>query len=457
MNSSYLALIATSGVLVLLLLITRLRVPPFLALLAVSVMVGLIAGMSPAAVLTAMESGLGGTMGHVALIIPLGAIIGKMIEYCGGAADLAQLLSEKVGLQRAALAVTIAAFFVGMPVFFEVSVMMLMPVMYGLAGTTHRNLITYTLPVCTVLLIVHGLLPPHPGAATTSALLGVDMGRVLLWGVPIAALTSVALWWVTLFLTRREYSLSETVVREIRLAAKKPAVNVGSASVPSAARLTIFLVLAPVLLILGGTLLVPVLSPGSIPWSLASLSSSPVISLLTTIGLGTLLLRRRVPLQAGTVQTIVGEAVQTVAMVVLITGAGGAFAKVLITSGVGSALAQSLAKLGLPIIGLGFLLTMLLRALQGPTTVALITAAGILSPAIQGLHLDSNHLALLCIAMGTGGIACSHVNDAGFWIFTRLSGLGIRDGLRTWTVASCAAGLAGYSLTLAAWYAIGRQ
>jgi gluconate:H+ symporter, GntP family len=151
------------------------------------------------------------------------------------------------------------------------------------------------------------------------------------------------------------------------------------------------------------------------------------------------------------VSDVIGSAIPGIAIVILITGAGGVFAQILVASGIGAAISELLRSTGLPVIGLAFFLTMLLRAAQGPTTVALITTAGMISPVVTQAGFSPNQLALICLAMGAGGLSVSHVNDAGFWIVTRLIGLSVADGLRTWTVITTCAGLVGFAIIALLW------
>ena len=434
----------------LLILITLFRVHPFIALLLVSIALGIATGMPAQALVATIEAGMGKTLGHVALIIPLGAMIGKLVERSGGAAALAHTVSARVGCGSEAAAIAVAAYFIGMPVFFEVGVVLIMPVLYGMAAVSRRSLVSYSLPACVVLLIVHGILPPHPGAVTTTALLGADMGLLLAFGIPITAITALLCWPVTRRLGAPRFVISEATQMEVDQSGRNAVTTPSRAT--SLARQSLLLVVAPIVLILAGSLL-----PGRILPSTSALSSTlalvgaPAVALLAAFAAGLLQYRANGVLRQGSVQLLTGEAIESVALVILITGAGGAFAGVLVASGVGKALATAVGTLGLPILGLGFSVTLLLRIIQGPTTVALVTTAGILQPLVQASRLDANHLALLCVAMGCGGIACSHVNDAGFWMYTRFNGLSVRDGLRTWTPGTTAAGFIGLALTSLAW------
>ncbi|CAI8866049.1 H+/gluconate symporter-like permease [Pseudomonas frederiksbergensis] len=178
---------------------------------------------------------------------------------------------------------------------------------------------------------------------------------------------------------------------------------------------------------------------------------APLVALLIDTLLCAWLLGSRRGWSRTQVSDVIGSALPGVAMVILIAGAGGVFGKVLVDTGIGAVVSDLLRTTGLPVLALGFLLTMLLRAVQGSTTVALVTTAGIISPLIATLNLTANHMALLCLAMGGGGLAMSHINDAGYWIFTKLSGLNVADGLRTWTVLTTFLGTLGFGITLLIW------
>ncbi len=158
---------------------------------------------------------MGKTLGHIALIIPLGAMIGRLIEHSGGAAAFATKLLERFGTQRAPLALTIAGFVIGIPVFFEVGVIMLMPMAYGVARATGKPLLVFALPMCIALLIVHAFLPPHPGAVAAAGLLGGELGRILLWGLPICAVTTVVAYFVAKLMMRGQYSMTGEIRAEV--------------------------------------------------------------------------------------------------------------------------------------------------------------------------------------------------------------------------------------------------
>jgi GntP family gluconate:H+ symporter len=458
MSSTELVLIAVAAIALLLLLILKLKLHPFVALLLVSILTALVGGIPPAKLATTIEEGMGKTLGHIALIIPLGAMIGRMIEHSGGAAAFARSLVARFSGRRAPLALTIAGFMIGIPVFFEVGVIMLMPMAYGVARTTGKPLLQFALPMCIALLIVHALLPPHPGPVAAAGLLGADMGRILLLGLPIAAVTTVCAYFISKLMTRREYAMADEIRAEVYGSAPgEQGSGVASvAAAPDSGRApgvatVVALILTPIVLIMLGTLATTLLPAASTLRSVLVVLGAPFIALLLDVLLCAWILGVRRGWSRKQVADVIGSAIPGIAIVILITGAGGVFAQILVASGIGNAISELLRSTGLPVLGLGFVVTMLLRAAQGPTTVALITTAGIIAPVVAQAGFNANQLALICVAMGAGGLSVSHVNDAGYWIVTRLVGLNVADGLRTWTVLTTCSGVIAFAITALLW------
>ena len=455
MNPELQVLLAISAIALLLLLILKFKLHPFVALLLISILLALAAGIAPSRLALLIEEGMGKTLGHIALIIPLGAMIGRLIEHSGGAASFAKGLVDRFGTHRAPLALTVAGFVIGIPVFFEVGVIMLMPMAKGVARTTGKPLLQFALPMCISLLIVHAFLPPHPGPVAVAGLLGSDVGRILMWGIPISAITAVAAYGMAKLLLRRNYSTSDEIRAEVSLSAVTPAAvdetALRGARQPPGVGLVITLIVVPIVLIILGTLATSLLPADSIFRGVLMVLGTPFVALLLDLLLCAYTLGFRRGWSRRMVADVIGAAIPGIAIVILITGAGGVFGQVLIASGIGHAIAELLRSTGLPVLGLAFFLTMLLRAAQGPTTVALITTAGIISPVVAQGSFNANQLALISLAMGAGGLCASHVNDAGFWIVTRLVGLNVADGLRTWTVITTCAGAVGFLITALLW------
>ena len=483
MSPLLLVLIAAAGIALLLFLVLKYKFQPFVALMLVSILVALAAGVEPSKLVATIEGGMGKILGHIAIIIALGAMIGRIIELSGGAEALAKTLIERFGNRRTPLALTLAGFLVGIPVFFEVGVIVLMPLAYGIARTARKPLIVFALPMCATMLTVHAMLPPHPGAVAAAGQLGADLGRVLLFGLPITAVLALIGWWVAGRMTRRHYPMTDDIRNDVYgpqitdthlqqwgrgqdMAPGLPSLGAAAvkvdetpaglaASLPPAPApgfgLVVTLILLPIVLILLGTLATSWLPAGNLLRDILTVVGAPLVALLIDTLLCAYVLGFRRGWSREQVSDVIGSALPGVAMVILIAGAGGVFGKVLVDTGIGAVVSELLRATGLPVLALGFVLTLLLRAVQGSTTVALVTTAGILGPLIATLDLSANHMALLCLAMGAGGLAVSHINDAGYWIFTKLVGLSVADGLRTWTVLTTLLGCLGFAITLLLW------
>ncbi|HUO21747.1 MAG TPA: gluconate:H+ symporter [Caulobacteraceae bacterium] len=443
-----LLLIGLGGIALLLALVLGFKLQPFVALLLVSIVVALAAGLPVKDLAKTVEEGLGASLGHIALIIALGAMIGRIIDESGGAEALARAMMARFGDRRLPVAMTVVGFLIGIPVFFEVGVIMLMPLAYGVARRTGGRLLPVALPMCVALLIVHALLPPHPGAVAIAGLLHADIGRMLMFGLPIAVFAALVASPVAARLTRGQFAMTEDIQAQM---ADEPAVSAGQGPPPPPAGVIGLLIVLPIVLILASTAASLFLPPTSPLLPAFTFLGIPFVALLLDVLLCAYVLGVRRGWSRERVGHVLSAAIPGVSIVILITGGGAIFAKVLVTTGIGGAVADMLHATGLPLLLLGFLLTLLIRAVQGPTTVALITVGGIIGPYAARAGLDANHIALLCLAMGSGGIAVSHVNDAGFWIVTRLCGLTVRDGLRTWTVLTTLAGFAGFAATWALW------
>ncbi|MFF4045225.1 gluconate:H+ symporter [Streptomyces chartreusis] len=473
MSHSTLLLIAAAGVATLLLLILRAKVQPFVALVVVSIGVALAAGVPAADLVKTIEEGMGGTLGHIATIIALGAMIGRIIELSGGAAAFAHSLIDRFGSKRTPLALTVAGFVLGIPVFFEVGLIILMPIAYGVARASRKPLLVYALPMGAAMLTVHAFLPPHPGAVAVTQAIGADQGLVLLLGIPVTAVVVLLGHLISRRMTRREYPMDPAVHAEVYgeeptggSSAAVPAADDGhgtavltkpaptttdvSPAAPSFG-MVLALIVTPILLILVGTLGQNLLAEGTTFRAVLTVLGAPMVALLIDVALCAYLLGARRGWDRAHIANVMGSALPSVAMVILVAGAGGVFGKVLVASGIGDAIADVLDRTGLPALVLAFLMALTLRAAQGSTTVALITTAGILTPLLQRADLSTGQLSLVALAMGAGGLAVSHINDAGYWMFTKLAGLDVASGLRTWTVLTTTMGIIGFGLTAALW------
>lgn len=456
MSTSLLLLIAVLGVVLLLLMVIKAKVQPFVALLVVSLLVALASGIPTGEVMKVMTAGMGGVLGSVTIIIGLGAMLGRMIEHSGGAESLAQRFSQGLGPKHTVAALTLAAFILGIPVFFDVGFIILAPIIYGFAKVAKVSPLKFGLPMAGVMLTVHVALPPHPGPVAAAGLLNADIGWLTIIGLAICIPVGAIGYFAANYLNRKTYPLSIEVLEQLQLAAPEPRPE-GRAPLsdrinPPGAGLVAALIVIPIAIIMLGTVSATLLPVGSALRDPLSLLGSPAVALMIALLLAFyfLALRRGWSLQH--TGDVMGAALPTAAVVILVTGAGGVFGKVLVESGVGKALAEVLTAIGLPLVPAAFIISLALRASQGSATVAILTTGGLLSEAVSGL----NQLQLVLVTLATcfGGLGLSHVNDSGFWIVTRYLGLSVADGLKTWTVLTTLLGLSGFLFTWLLWLAV---
>ncbi|AGB81724.1 gluconate transporter [Serratia sp. FGI94] len=449
MSTTMLLFIALAGVMLLLLLVIKAKVQPFIALLAVSLLVALAAGIPTGEVMGVMTAGMGGVLGSVTIIIGLGAMLGRMIEHSGGAESLAQRFSQALGPKRTVAALTMAAFILGIPVFFDVGFIILAPIIYGFAKVAKVSPLKFGLPMAGVMLTVHVALPPHPGPVAAAGLLGSDIGWLTIIGLAICVPVGIIGYFVAGYLNRKAYPLSIEVLEQLQLAAPESNAPISDRLNPPSAGLIAALIIIPIAIIMSGTVSATLLEPGSGLRDALSLLGAPAVALMIALALAYYFLAVRRGWSLQHTSDVMGAALPTAAVVILVTGAGGVFGKVLVESGVGKALAEVLTTIGLPLIPAAFIISLALRASQGSATVAILTTGGLLSEAVGGL----NHLQLVLVTLATcfGGLGLSHVNDSGFWIVTKYLGLSVADGLKTWTVLTTVLSVSGFLFTWLLW------
>jgi len=448
MSTALLLAIATASIVILLLLVIKAKVHPFVALLIVSLLVAIATGIPAEKIMETIITGMGGLLGHITIIIVLGAMLGAIIEASGGAESLAQRFSKTLGLKRTVAALTMAAFILGIPVFFEVGFIIVIPLIYGFTKVARVSPLKFGLPMAGVMLTVHVALPTHPGAAAAAGILHTDMGWLMILGIAISVPVGIIGYYVAKVMNRRHYHLSVEVLEQLQMARPEGQEKKNEPAPPGA--LTISgLIVVPIVLIVLGTLSHTLLAEGSLLRSVMTVIGTPPIALLIALGLAAWLLGVRRGWSKDKLEDLTGRAIPTSASVILVAGAGGAFGKVLVESGVGKALAVTLETLHLPLVPAAFILSLALRASQGSATVAILTTSGLLTQAVTGVT-DMQRV-LVTLAACFGGLGLSHVNDAGFWVVTRYLGLSVADGLRTWTVLTTLMGLSGFALTWLAW------
>jgi len=437
-----LLLYALGAVVALIVLIARFKLHPFVALIAVSLGMGTAAGMSFGGVVQAFQDGVGGVLGFIAIVVGLGTMLGKMMAESGGATRIATTLIALFGEQRVHWAIMFVAFIVGIPVFFQVGFVLLIPLVFTIARRSGLSLVKIGIPLVAGLSVVHGLVPPHPAAMLAVGAYQADVGRTisyaLLVGLPTAALAGpiFASW----------------IAPRIALTAENPiaAQFVGDAG--GVARdlpgfgISLFTVLLPVILMVCASTADLVLDPASALRSALDFVGSPIVSLLVALLFSFWSLGYKRHFTRDQILKFANDCLGPTATILLVIGAGGGFNRVLLESGVGRAIADvALGAHASPLL-LAWTVAALIRVATGSATVAMTTAAGIVAPiafATPGTTPE-----LLVLATGAGSLVLSHVNDSGFWLIKEFFNMTVPQTLQTWTVAETIIGVAGLGFTL---------
>lgn len=440
MSGSTLIMVALAGIFLLLFLVIRTKLHAFVALLLVSLLVGIAAGMPLNEVITSIQNGMGGTLGFVAVVVGLGAMFGKMLEVSGGAERLASTMISKFGEDKAQWALGVTGFIVAIPVFFDVGFIILVPIVYGLARKTGKSLLHYGIPLLAGLAVTHSFIPPTPGPIAVAELVGAELGWVILFGV-LAGIPSMILAGPVFgrFIGKRIHiAIPDYMEFEEKEYDK---------DLPSFGMIT-SLILIPLVLILLNTLSGVLLEEGNTLREILTFLGHPFVALTIATLLTFYLLGTKRGYSRQEVQDIATKALEPAGIIILVTGAGGVFKQVLIDSGVGDVLGEMMGDSALPPIVLAFLIAAAVRVAQGSATVAMVTAAGLITPLLEMVGMTGPALGLIVIAIASGATVLSHVNDSGFWLVNRYFGMDVKDTLKSWTVMETIIGLTGFVVVL---------
>lgn len=448
--AEYRALIATlAGIAALLALILRARMNAFAVLLLISILTALAAGMAPDLAFEAIRNGMGGTLGFIAPIIGLGALFGAILESSGGLRALAASVSKVASAARQRWLMGGLGVVAATPVFFDVALIVLMPLISALSKRTGLVALTFGLPLCAGLAVGHAFIPPTPGPIAIAELIGADLGWVILFGA-IAGLIAVAvagpIW--TGILAKRGQLPAGT--RDITSDVDEIAMDFA----PGFAGRAVFLISLPLVLILLGTLAGLGLSDGVLKDTIVVIGH-PFSALLIASGAVMLTMPATDGDANSQTRRAIEKSFEPTGIVILVTGAGGAFKQVLVDTGAGAQLAEMSMSLGLTPILAGYVLALLIRLAQGSATVAMITAAGLAAPIVSAAGLSSPQLGLITIAIAAGATGFSHVNDSGFWLVSNLFGIDEQETLRTWTVSTGLISVTGLGVCLALFGIVG--
>jgi GntP family gluconate:H+ symporter len=431
-NDTRLIVAALIGIAAIVVLITQLKVHPFLALMLGSGVLGAVAGMPLDKIISSFSDGLGTTVANVGVLIALGSMLAKLLVDSGGADQIVDTILGRSGVRSLPWAMTLIAVLIGLPMFFEIGLVLLVPVVLMVAKRSGRPLMLIGIPALAGLSVLHGLVPPHPGPLVAITTVNADLGLTLALGLLVAVPTviiagplfaRVAARWV-------DATPPESIVAELEGGANETAED-GPTRRPGFG-LTVGTVLLPVVLMLGKAVADIWLEDGSTARTVLDAIGTPLFALLVAVIVAMFTLGTRAGFDRHRIAAAVTESLPPIAGIMLIVGAGGGFKQTLVDAGVGKTITQAATGAHISALLLGWLVAVGIRLATGSATVATISSAGIVAPLAAGL--SPTHTALLVLAIGSGSLFLSHVNDAGFWLVKEYFGMSVGETFKTWSL-----------------------
>lgn len=397
------------------------KVSPFLSLLLVTIVTGLLLGMPAEAVLKSIEKGVGATLSGLALILCLGAILGKILEESGAAEKITITLINGFGLKKIQWAVMLTGFLIGIPLFYNAGFVILVPLVFMLVRKTGLPMLYIAIPMAAALSTTHCFLPPHPGPVVLVNAFGADMGKVLIYGI-IIAIPAVII----------AGPILGRFLKNIQSAAPADHSSTEKIAVPLPKAFPSFMIaLLPVLLITLSVVCNAFFEKENLLRQFFSFMGEPMVALFVSVLLAIYYFGIRAGIEIDKSMKWVSDAIAGIAMILLIITAGGVFKQVLQDSGTGSYIAALSSKWQMPPLVFGWVITALLRVMIGSATVAGITAAGIVSPLLAAGTVSPE---LMVLAVGSGSVFGSHINDSGFWMYKEFFKLTLKQTFLSWTV-----------------------
>ncbi len=422
----WLLVYALISIIALILLIARYRLNPFITLTLVSLGLGLMAGIPAKDVVFVYEAGVGKTLGHIALVVALGTMLGKMMAESGGAEQIARTLIGWFGEKNVHWAMVFIAFLVGLPIFFEVGFVLLIPIAFNVARRTGTSMLLVGLPMVAGLSVVHGLVPPHPAAMIAVGEYQANVGRTIFYALVVGIPTAIIAGPI----------FAKWIAPRVQLPAVNPLehefINEEKARDLPGFGITLATIMLPVVLMLLGGWANQISAPGTALNDFLSFIGNSVVALLiaTLVSFYTLGLARG--FNRDSILKFSHECLAPTAGITLLVGAGGGLNRILVEAGIAKEIVTVSAGMALTPLAMGWLVAALMRIATGSATVAMSTAAGIVAPIAMAANYP--HPELLVIATGAGSLILSHVNDGGFWLIKEYFNMTVTQTLKTWTV-----------------------
>ena len=424
-------IVVSLGTLLLFFLIVLFRVNAFISFIIVTIGIGIGQGMKLDVIVNSIEKGIGNTLGFLVLILGLGAMLGKLVAESGAAQQITNGLIKFFGVKNTKVAVMFTGFIVGITMFYSVGFVILVPLVFTIAASTGLSLIGIGLPMLAALSVTHGFLPPHPAPSALSVMFKADIGTTLIYGV-VLAIPSILISGP--FLTRFLPKVNAKPLKEF-MATKK----IHTSKLPSLNK-SLLVALLPVILIGFTTLISSIFQNNDTLFEWINFIGNPVIALLITLIIGTYTLGISRGISMEEIMEIFATAVSGITMVLLIISGAGALKQILIDSGVSDYIGSLLEISNMSPLFIGWLIATLIRFSVGSATVAGLTTAGIVLPLLESTGVSPE---LMVLAIGSGSLMLSHVNDSGFWLFKEYFNLSVKETLFTWTIMETSIGITG--------------
>lgn len=447
-EASHLLLVTFLSIGLLLYLVLRVKLHPFLSLLITAMFLGVTSGMPLSKVNTAIQNGLGGTLGFVATVVGIGGVFGQILEASGGTEAIARTLIRRFGKDKAHWSLVMAGFLIAIPVYFDVGFIILVPVVYALAKDTKRSTLFYAIPLLAGLAVTHTFVPPTPGPVAVADMLGADLGWVILIGsligLPVAILAGPVFG--SYISKKIDVAPPKHMMEELNNGTEQ-----SECSLPSFTAVATIIGM-PLLLMVVKSVIELLIKLGymqeGIVYDISVFVGHPFTALIIATLMAAYFLGTRRGFTRKQLLDVSAKALAPAGMIILIIGSGGAFKEMLIQSGVGNVLAEGISATKLPPIVLAFIIAAAVRITLGSATVSMITAAGIIGPILEAYTLSEIHLALIVLSIASGATILSHVNDSGFWLVGKYLGLTEMQTLRSWTVMETIIALGGFGIAL---------
>ena len=438
LDPTRLVIAAVIGLIILLVLIIRFKLPAMIAILVGAVLIGLGAGMSFDQIVKAVDDGIGNTLKGIALLVGLGSMFGSILEISGGAKTLAVTMVDRFGDRKAAWALAITGLVIAIPVFFDAGLIILIPLAFSLARRTGRSTLYYSTPLLAGLAVGHAFIPPTPGPVLVATMLGVDLGWVIMIAIVcgIAAMIVAGPVWGAFCGKKYFIPPPEGIKPE----------ESDKSKLPTFWTVTLIILIPLVLIILKSVAgVVDALAPAR---SILNFLGEPFVALTIATLIAMILLGYKNGYSKEELEKVMTKSLEPVGLILLVTACGGVLRYILQYSGLGEVIGNAVASASLPMVIVAFIVAALVRISVGSATVAMTMGAGIIAAMPEIAGLSPLHLACITASIAGGATVCSHFNDSGFWLVKSLLGMDEKTTLKTWTVMETLVGGTGFIIAL---------